>query len=475
MRILWVLLSADYLRFYDSTIIELTRRGHEIRLAVSETNTAENIKRSKISTLAAQSSLVKDVGEIVQSKSRLARLATGLRGTIDYLRFLHPDYRQCHSLRVRMKYKALPKWLHGLDRIRSMDEIWLNRIIGVLQWLERCLPNNQEAIRFIKEHAPDAVLVTPLVKAACSQVDIVKAAQSLGIPLGVAIASWDNLTNKGLMRVTPDRVFVWNEKQRDEAQRYHGVDKDIVIATGAPAFDKWFSAKPTLSRQDFCNKVGLPDDKTIITFMGSSSFIVDYDSEIRFVANWIRKLGHSTLPGLQDVCFLIRPHPYSCQFWRDADFSMFPDVSIWPRETPEFLNEDDQATFFDTLYHCSAVVGINTSAMIEAAILGRPVHTILIDEFSRGQHQTIHFRYLLKENGGPVVVANDLDAHCHQLAHSLKYADDESPLLKKFCHDFIRPHGLEKNCSTILADELEKLGSGHCQTANLSDSIVNVN
>ena len=46
------------------------------------------------------------------------------------------------------------------------------------------------------------------------------------------------------------------------------------------------------------------------------------------------------------------------------------------------------------MYHASATVGLNTSAMIEAAIVGRPVHTILVPEFQHSQEGTLHFRYL---------------------------------------------------------------------------------
>ena len=35
-----------------------------------------------------------------------------------------------------------------------------------------------------------------------------------------------------------------------------------------------------------------------------------------------------------------------------------------------------RADYFDSIYHAAAVVGINTTAQIESAIVGRPVHTL---------------------------------------------------------------------------------------------------
>ena len=40
------------------------------------------------------------------------------------------------------------------------------------------------------------------------------------------------------------------------------------------------------------------------------------------------------------------------------------------------------------------MVGINTTAQIEGAIVGRPVHTVLADDFRFTQEGTLHFHYL---------------------------------------------------------------------------------
>ena len=65
------------------------------------------------------------------------------------------------------------------------------------------------------------------------------------------------------------------------------------------------------------------------------------------------------------------------------------------------IDGDSRAEYFDALYYSSAVVGINTSAFIEAGIIGRPVYAIILaDEFSGTQAGTIHFRYLTEVGGG---------------------------------------------------------------------------
>src|SRR4030095_16448798 len=102
----------------------------------------------------------------------------------------------------------------------------------MLMAAERAIPVQPSIVDFLRAHAPDVLLVSPLVAAAFDPVDWVKAARVCGIRTGVCIASWDNLTNKGLLRVEPDLVIVWNEAQRREAHEYHYVQIDRVAAAG---------------------------------------------------------------------------------------------------------------------------------------------------------------------------------------------------------------------------------------------------
>ena len=52
--------------------------------------------------------------------------------------------------------------------------------------------------------------------------------------------------------------------------------------------------------------------------------------------------------------------------------------------------------------YSAGVVGINTSAFLEAAAVGKPVHTVLLPEVSRdNQEGTLHFRYLLTRQRRP--------------------------------------------------------------------------
>ena len=98
-------------------------------------------------------------------------------------------------------------------------------------------------------------------------------------------------------------------------------------------------------------------------------------------------------------------------------------VAIWPRQRYTPAEESARTSFFDSFSYSAAIVGMNTSAMIEGAILGRPVLSLLTPEFAGTQEGTLHFHYLLPENGGFLRVAHALDEHEAQLIEVLRHPE----------------------------------------------------
>ena len=107
------------------------------------------------------------------------------------------------------------------------------------------------------------------------------------------------------------------------------------------------------------------------------------------------------------------------------------------------------------LYASDAVVALNTSAELEAGIVGRPVLTLAAGEDAPGQGGSLHFRYLLAEEGGFVEHAETLDEHFGQLQRALA----EDPLAEQraaFVESFLRPAG---PAAEALASAVEDLAS----------------
>jgi hypothetical protein len=271
--------------------------------------------------------------------------------------------------------------------------------------------------------------------------------------VGFVPFSWDNLTNRGLIRVAPDRVLVWNEHQRRETVAYHGVPDNRVVITGAPRFDEFFAMRPSLPREAFCAAAGIDPGRPFLLYLCSSNFIAP--NEVAFVRQWACAIRRSPHPALAGAGIVVRPHPAHPEPWEGQTLDGVENAVVWSQ--PVKVQADP--SLFDSLSHCAAVVGLNTSAMIEAGILGKPVFTIETDEFAGGQEQTLHFHYLLARNGGLVEVAPDMTEHLDQLAAALADPSPGEARSRAFAARFVRPRGIDHAVAPIMADEIERLAA----------------
>lgn len=466
LRILFFLLHGGYLRHYDAPLRLLATRGHEIHLSFNryekDAGDAELVRR-----------IVADHPEITASlapersrRDKWRGLAWLGRGLADLARYMHPRYDEAPALRERMARKVQTHVLtaKGLDPVSSWichrivdtmttrsSERAARRGTAIFSALDRAIPASAEIKRYITAKDPDVVLVSPLIDLASNQAEFLKAAKRLGLRTGVGIASWDNLTGKGLMRTVPDRVLVWNEIQRGEAEDLHGIPRDRVVLTGAQKFDDWFERRPSTTPHAFRSKVGLPADTPFLLYLCSSPFIAP--QEVDFVRRWSTALRASEVEGLAHISVLVRPHPQNAEQWLAVELE---GVSIWPREGQQPDRDDARSAFFDSLAHSTAVVGINTSALIEAGIVGKSVYTVLAPEFK--QESTLHFHYLKFENGGFLHTASSLDEHVRQLERVLVAGADDSEQTRRFIASFVRPNGIDRPASPIVADEIEAIG-----------------
>lgn len=456
MRILFLMDSPEYLRFYDSAVEALVARGHEVALAVNSGRAKKPVGLEGLRVLEDRLTVL---GVVPEHTGRWAGIAHGLRATMDFVRFLHPAFASAPVLRARIKRKVLPRAYHWLDAIPQLGASTVAVIERMLAAAERSIPVSAPIVQFLRDRAPDVLLVSPLVAAASPQVDWIKAARACGIRTAVCIASWDNLTNKGLLRIEPDLVIVWNEAQKREAVELHYMPAGKVAVTGAQLFDRWFETRPARDRAAFCRRAGLPDDRPFVVFAGSSGFISESGREVAFVRRWIEALRASGDPDLRAINILVRPHPYNCHRWEDAPLAGMPGAAVFPGRAYNPVTPESRADYFDTLYHAAAVVGINTSAMVEAAIIGRPVCTILAEEFAATQEGTVHFRHLLPEHGGFVRLAVSMEAHLRQLGDCLRHPETTRAETSRFVASFIRPHGVDRPATPIFVEAVERLGA----------------
>jgi len=449
MKFLFVLQYPGYLRYFDSVIEALLARDHEVSVAFDQPHK----QAEGLAAFDEMNGTVEVLGQTPARADVWGPVARGVRGTVDYVRYLHPSFVNSPYLRDRMQ-KALPPATRFLGRWDTTTAARTSRLLTWLGACERVIPSNQALESFLRQANPDVLIVSPLVTDQCPQVDMIKSARRIGVPSVLGVASWDHLTTKGLMRIQPDLVTLWNHHQRREAIEFHAVSADRVVVTGAQCFDRWFDRSPCRARDEFCRRAGLSADRQFLVFVGSTASISAPDTEVRFVKRWVEAVRRG--PGsLGQVGILIRPHPYNAAHWRNVDLTGYTNVVVFPEQGANPVDGDNRADYYDTLHHSAAVVGINTSAMIEAAIQDRPVFTVVDSSFADTQTGTLHFQYLLPENGGHLQRAADLDEHTHQLAATINAS--EPPSSRGFIEAFVRPHGLDVAATPRFVTALEGL------------------
>ena len=503
VKVLFVLLHAGFIRYYEPVIRALVARGHRVHIAYEDTReklgdqqnlrqlmdecpritsdplphrfenvrhillrsdaSAERSGRFEQRPSTSNAATVDEHGKLLWAGGKLPDafnqawegVATAVRLMQDYLRYFDPCFNQSPRLRARAE-KRVPQLLRKIITVPAQSGQLARGVLGsVLRSMERVIPTPTSVNTYLEHQSPDVLFVTPLVDFGSQQVDYIKTARRLGIPSIHGVASWDNLTTKGLARVHADRVLVWNERQKGEATSLHGVPGERVIVTGAQTFDEWFTRRPSQTREEFYRAVGLPPNRKYLLYLGSSSFIAP--NEIDFVERWIKAIRSASNSAVSSCGILIRPHPANARQFRALDLEQWSDVSVWPPIGFEPGDKDFKQDYFDSLFYSGAVVGINTSALIEAAIVGRITCTVRDPDFVHAQGGAVHFSYLAREDEGCLVVADDLDTHIRQLAPVL--SGETKAEMTPFIESFVRPRGVSTAVTPYIVETVENIAA----------------
>jgi hypothetical protein len=453
MKILFVMRSTVYVRNFESTLRMLAGRGHEVEVLADVHHLDPT---NLVGRLAEEYPGIRHSAPPTRPVDGWVLLGDELRRGVDYLRYLRPEYEGATKLRERAHSNAPPFVLAVTERPAGRAAVGRAALDRALRLADRALPIDPVVADFVRARNPDLLIVTPLVEPGAPQSHYLRAARALGIPTALCVYSWDNLTNKGLIQDPLDLVTVWNEPMKQEAMRLHGVPADRVVVTGAPAYDHWFEWKPRDSRADFCRRVGLPADRPYLLYLCSSKFIAP--QEVSFVRQWIAQLRAASAT-LAATGVLIRPHPQNTKSWKAADFSDLEAVTIWPREGGNPVDGDSRASYYDSIFHSCGVVGINTSAQIESAIVGRSVYTLLAPEFRDTQEGTLHFHHLREVNGGMLHVASTFAEHAAELEAAVQSGGADDGRCRRFVEVFVRPFGIDRPATPRLVDALEAVGA----------------
>ncbi len=458
VRVLWIMRSPVFVRNFDAVLRVLAQRGHAVHVAFEGDKDGQEGQRGLIAELAATYPTI-TVGAAATPTRVRAVLSARLRGTADYLRYLEPTYGESPALRVRARRHAL--WgMRALEPVLRRAPRLRRALASGVGTLARTASLPRGITAFLRAQGADALLVSPLTHFGSPQPDYLRAARRLELASALVLFSWDNLTNKGLMHEIPDRVIVWNELQAREAIQHHHVPPRRIDVTGAAAYDHWFRWQPSRDRKSFLEALGLDPAQPCILYLCSSGFIAR--EEPAWVAEWLDVLRKTPGP-LAQVNVIVRPHPLNADGWHGDPLASRAGVRVFPDRGEDPNSPTTRQSYFDSIHHAALVVGINTTAMVESAILGRRSYTVRATRFAQTQDGTLHFHQLRERNGGPLRVADSMHEHLSQLAEGLTGTDEDRKRLKQFVRCFVRPRGLEADVAPIVADRIEAMARAHAR------------
>jgi GNAT superfamily N-acetyltransferase len=449
MKVLFAGLHLACFRNFESAIRELAVRGHQVHLTGDE---PEAMGGEDLARRLASDHPGRITWDQLPSLEREPwyDAARRMRVALDYVRVLERRYPSKLRLRAEERTARMVRWASGLPGGRPAT-------LAALKRFERLMPTSEALVQHLRRQAADLVVLTSLTYSRSQQLDVLKAARAVRIPVAAAIMSWDHLSSKALLHVVPDMVIVWNEIQKREAVEMHGLPAERVVVTGAQCYDQWFTRKPERSRAAFCGAVGLRADRPFVLWVHSALSPTPDPPEPRLVTRWIDALRRSADPRLREMGVLVRPHPERLKEWAGIGLDGYENVAFHGRNP---IDRDAKNDYFDSLYYSSAVVGLVTSAFLEAAVVGRPVLTFTLPEYRIHQEEMIHFQYLMDVEGGLLHTAPDLDAHLRQLADVAAPGRARDDRNRRFIGAFIRPAGIDAPATPAFVEALERLHQG---------------
>jgi hypothetical protein len=450
MKILFCMHHVGAFRSYDETIRLLCAKGHHVTVLYGEEDKQVIMDRA---IKACQSEVAGSDFAPLLVRENWKRLAN-FRELVNCLNYLRPGHPNPHLVKRFAPHVQDPfrKWMRkALKRSVTRKLAAGDGTRNFLKGLEGLVPPDPNIARWLEKQRPDVVVASPFIFPDSEEVEYVKAAKHLNIPTVAIVLSWDNLTTKGTFHVIPDRIIAWNKALVEEAVTLHDVPRDKTMVSGAPTFDFWFTMQPSSDFAGFAHRIGTDPMKPYVLYLCSSNFIAA--NEHLFVSEFARTLQEN--PKTRDISLVVRPHPLNASIWRERESR---GLVVWPR-TGEWVDVPAaKQDYFDTIFHSSTVVAVNTSAFLEAAILDKPCITVMTEDSQSKQAGLGHFQHLI--NGEFLETAGSYTEAASLVAEIFDGRDPRQANRQRFVREFIRPRGIETPASQVLAEAIEQAGSG---------------
>jgi len=450
LRIILVFRAYSQMSQLRKTIAELAQRGHFVLVVIHKNLAKETI--DEIRSIENSPHNVSYEWARFEGRIRFSdRFVFHSRELLSYRKHLLHSDEKTQFYPKRWKRYIHPKLqkLFGWSFARFLLKTGLCGM--VLHLVEVLTPAPGLIIRHLMEFKPDMVVVSPVnLRYSSADLEYLKAAVQLKIPTILPMTSWDNITAKGLYHIWPDRFLLWNFVQVEQIFEHQGVSSERVRIIGATTMDQWCPSPLPTSRRNFCQTHNLRQEDPIISYFGGSS-LATWGDESHFVDELRKVLDRSGDERLRKTQIIVRPHP---RYYQKYEKIVLRDVHIVPQGKFAWNQKEFSQIFYDTIYHSAAIVGVNTSAMLDVIVIDRPVISILEKQHDHTQADTYHFPELIKSGA---IYLKKLDEIEGTLIDIFDERNGLQEKRKQFVADHLMPRGLGISVGEIIADEIEQL------------------
>ena len=256
------------------------------------------------------------------------------------------------------KAMQLPRWYRAIYRLLALPG--LRDIVGFVD--RRVIFRRDTALSAFLERTRPRMVIIPGSAMDSYSHWVERACKPLGIPVLMIVSHWDYFSKKGLLRIAPDRIYVWGEDMLELAAGRGHVARSRLRILGAPQFDKY--REPVEGRRQAARqRFGLRPSSKVVLFAGTG---VPFDE-----LETLKRLDETNRGGLGDVVLLYRPHPRGYERRRSGTFSAeeLPSVVI---DDPNAAGATSDEHYLDLMAAADGIVSPFSTMIVEAAMCGRP-------------------------------------------------------------------------------------------------------
>ncbi len=258
----------------------------------------------------------------------------------------------------------------------------LNRILAhrpirkLTRALDYFLVSSKTFKHHLERYQPDLVFLAHLFDDL--EIDLLREAKHRGIPVIGFINSWDKLTAaRGVIRLLPDKLIVFNDLVREEAEEHADMKSEDIFIAGIPNYDWHINYKP-LSRDDFFRRKRLDPSKKLIVYAPMGKAFSNSDWDIIDLLN--NAITHKLITHNSQLFVRFQPNDFTDETeikkrpWLVYDL---PGIRFSAERGVDWdMSFHDIKGLTDTLANADLFICYASSMSIDAAVFDKPVINI---------------------------------------------------------------------------------------------------